>query len=132
MPILYQSAALTVYQYGPQDEYIAVRIFGRLHGIPDAVLEAWSYLRQIPARLHGIVAEWQRNMELDTLKRSSVCLGGGCGEWHGGRYLCSRCQRVAELEYPQGWSYYPGDRCKHGVYVGGCGADYMCGRCENA
>lgn len=21
--------------------------------------------------------------------------------------------------------------CRHGVYVGGCGADYMCGACEN-
>lgn len=21
--------------------------------------------------------------------------------------------------------------CRHGVYVGGCGADYMCGRCED-
>jgi hypothetical protein len=21
--------------------------------------------------------------------------------------------------------------CPHGVYVGGCGIDYMCGRCEN-
>ncbi len=21
--------------------------------------------------------------------------------------------------------------CEHGVYVGGCGADYMCGRCES-
>ena len=25
--------------------------------------------------------------------------------------------------------YYTG-RCKHGVYVGGCGIDYMCGACE--
>ena len=21
--------------------------------------------------------------------------------------------------------------CKHGVYVGGCGVDWMCSRCEN-
>lgn len=21
--------------------------------------------------------------------------------------------------------------CRHGVYVGGCGVDWMCGRCEN-
>ena len=20
--------------------------------------------------------------------------------------------------------------CKHGIYVGGCGIDWMCGRCE--
>lgn len=26
----------------------------------------------------------------------------------------------------------PGDgHCEHGVYVGGCGADYMCGACED-
>src|SRR6476661_9235203 len=24
----------------------------------------------------------------------------------------------------------PRGYCKHGVYVGGCGADYMCGHCE--
>lgn len=24
----------------------------------------------------------------------------------------------------------PHDHCRHGVYVGGCGPDYMCGRCE--
>ena len=23
------------------------------------------------------------------------------------------------------------DYCKHGTYVGGCGIDYMCPRCEN-
>jgi hypothetical protein len=25
----------------------------------------------------------------------------------------------------------PADHCKHGVYVGGCGYDFMCGACEN-
>lgn len=25
----------------------------------------------------------------------------------------------------------PADHCKHGVYVGGCGWDFMCGRCED-
>ena len=24
----------------------------------------------------------------------------------------------------------PHDHCRHGVYVGGCGPDYMCGACE--
>jgi hypothetical protein len=24
----------------------------------------------------------------------------------------------------------PNGYCKHGVYVGGCGIDFMCGRCE--
>ena len=25
----------------------------------------------------------------------------------------------------------PNGYCKHGIYVGGCGIDFMCGRCEN-
>jgi len=25
----------------------------------------------------------------------------------------------------------PRDYCRHGVYVGGSGVDYMCGACEN-
>ena len=25
----------------------------------------------------------------------------------------------------------PRGYCKHGVYVGGCGIDWMCGQCEN-
>lgn len=25
----------------------------------------------------------------------------------------------------------PDGYCKHGVYVGGCGIDWMCGRCED-
>jgi len=27
-------------------------------------------------------------------------------------------------------SYYDGDHCEHGVYVGGCGIDWMCDWCE--
>jgi hypothetical protein len=54
-----------------------------------------------------------------------------CGTFVGGRkVLCERCERVAEREYPQGWRGYPGDVCEHGVYVGGCGVDHICPRCE--
>lgn len=28
-------------------------------------------------------------------------------------------------------SYYDGDHCEHGVYVGGCGIDWMCEWCES-
>jgi hypothetical protein len=28
-------------------------------------------------------------------------------------------------------SYYDGDFCEHGVYVGGCGIDWMCSWCED-
>lgn len=55
-----------------------------------------------------------------------------CGSYFGGdKVLCDRCERIAVQRYPQGWSSYPGDVCRHGMYVGGCGADYMCGYCES-
>ncbi len=44
---------------------------------------------------------------------------------------CRPCEKALEQEYPQGWRHYPGDTCKHGRYVGGCGADLMCGPCED-
>lgn len=43
---------------------------------------------------------------------------------------CEHCRPLYEEAYPQGWSYYPGDVCEHGTYVGGCGEDLMCARCE--
>jgi hypothetical protein len=55
-----------------------------------------------------------------------------CGSyWDSEMVLCDTCQAKYEHKYPQGWRYYPGDVCKHGVYVGGCGADIMCGECES-
>lgn len=54
-----------------------------------------------------------------------------CGEWrYGARVLCDVHLKEAQKEYPQGWNYYPGDVCQHGVYVGGCGPDLMCFNCE--
>ena len=54
-----------------------------------------------------------------------------CGDMYRGEtVLCPKHLAQAEREYPQGWRAYPGDVCRHGVYVGGCGADLMCGRCE--
>lgn len=47
-----------------------------------------------------------------------------------GNAYCENCLEWWNIWYPQGWVSYPGDTCKHGVYVGGCGADYMCGSCE--
>jgi hypothetical protein len=55
-----------------------------------------------------------------------------CGRFLSGYVqLCNECTEKYEEMYPQGWRHYPGDTCEHGVYVGGCGADYMCGRCES-
>lgn len=47
-----------------------------------------------------------------------------------GTELCEECEKDFTERYPQGWSYYPGDRCTHGVYVGGVGVDHMCHNCE--
>jgi len=47
-----------------------------------------------------------------------------------GTYYCDPCLADLRRRYPQGWRYYAGDTCKHGTYVGGCGIDWMCGRCE--
>jgi hypothetical protein len=63
--------------------------------------------------------------------RREGCTLDWCGEWHGGEVeLCDDCRKQWERTYPQGWSYYPGDCCRHGTYVGGCGIDHMCGACE--
>ncbi len=54
-----------------------------------------------------------------------------CGDWYnGGKEYCEEHLAVMEKRYPQGWDYYPGDKCKHGVYVGGSGIDWMCHQCE--
>lgn len=44
--------------------------------------------------------------------------------------LCEDCEVAMEKRYPQGWRHYPGDTCRHGVYLN---PDYdcNCGRCEN-
>lgn len=52
------------------------------------------------------------------------------GEYSNGEELTVKEYKRLIKYYPQGWRYYAGDTCKHGVYVGGCGIDWMCGRCE--
>lgn len=64
-------------------------------------------------------------------RRDGSAIDAQCGSYFGGeRVLCAYHEKQAIKAYPQGWRYYPGDTCPHGVYVGGSGADYMCGRCE--
>lgn len=111
----------------------------------------WLYnpirkFRSIVQSTKARVAEWQRQADIQQLRRSTVCSGIAeefydrwdehivieCGEYdRNGQQFCPRCLSILRLEYPQGWSYYPGDVCRHGKYVGGCGADIMCGRCES-
>lgn len=60
------------------------------------------------------------------------CGKDGCGKQrHGQIQLCEKCLAKYQKQYPQGWRYYPGDVCRHGVYTGGCGVDRMCPRCES-
>lgn len=47
-----------------------------------------------------------------------------------GYVYCDNCTVIVEDTFPQGYDYYPGDTCKHGTYVGGCGIDWMCFECE--
>jgi hypothetical protein len=69
--------------------------------------------------------------EIETYTPGGRQIWHKCGEFYGGRTdLCDDCNELAEALYPQGWTGYPGDICPHGVYTGGCGADYMCGACE--
>ena len=44
--------------------------------------------------------------------------------------LCNPCETLYNVQFPQGWETYPGDKCSHGNYVGGVGFDYMCHICE--
>ena len=56
---------------------------------------------------------------------------GDCGDYFFGETVtCGPCEEYYQAKYPQGWAHYPGDTCRHGVYVGGIGIDWMCGRCE--
>jgi hypothetical protein len=69
-----------------------------------------------------VVYDYNRHRDEDMITQ--------CGEWRSGTVLCDACLAKAEQRYPQGWSYYPGDVCKHGMYTGGTGIDWMCGPCE--
>jgi len=60
-----------------------------------------------------------------------VKLRCGSTDPHGDTVICDDCQKKARLAYPQGWLHVPGDKCKHGTYIGNAnGPDYMCGICE--
>lgn len=81
-------------------------------------------------RCRNTLVDWVQ-WENSEPNRLSVYRVTRCGESYGGQMeLCDPCMADAQEFYPQGWRYYPGDVCKHGRYVGGIGADYMCGACE--
>lgn len=72
-----------------------------------------------------------QKVEVD-YRRDGTPIERDCGSyWDTCMVLCDECQTKYEHKYPQGWVSYPGDVCKHGVYVGGCGEDYMCHECES-
>lgn len=104
-----------------------------------------SFIAGVTSAVKSTVKRWERRTKIAQLRRSTVCSGVAeeywrfddhivieCGDTdHSGHVYCPRCMSILKLEYPQGWHYYPGDVCEHGKYVGGCGADIMCGRCES-
>ena len=62
--------------------------------------------------------------------RCGVDLLTTASEEENGKSICRKCYELLSERYPQGWNYYAGDTCKHGVYTGGCGVDLMCPQCE--
>jgi len=108
---------------------------------------AYDRIHRAVRNLRDTIIEWEQRMALACLTRSTVCAGTvfyrydyngepvylNCGDTgRNGTELCPRCLQIAGLEYPQGWDHYPGDVCPHGRYVGGCGVDWMCPRCEDS
>lgn len=76
-------------------------------------------------------AENRKLMVLGYSSYGKVEHRGNCGDYfYGETVTCGHCEEFHRAKYPQGWSYYPGDTCPHGTYVGGCGIDWMCGACE--
>lgn len=50
-----------------------------------------------------------------------------------GVYLCDTHLAQAQQSYPQGWFHTPGDRCPHGVKVGGVVGHFTtCPECEES
>lgn len=112
---------------------------------PAWLFETYRKFKSHVELIKSRIADWERQSDIRQLQHSTVCTGIAdaywrydthvlikCGEYDRGRQrFCPRCLRILKLEYPQGWSYYPGDVCRHGKYVGGCGSDIMCGRCES-
>lgn len=65
------------------------------------------------------------------VRRDGTPVEQDCGKWWAGeRQYCPTCLERHFEDYPQGWRGYPGDTCRHGTYVGGCGVDHICGPCE--
>jgi len=99
----------------------------------DRRVRAWlvQLARAISSAWHQLVRPievWQEQRAWRQL-RALPC-GGKHSTSVNGDGTCDACHPLYERVYPQGWSYYPGDVCEHGRYVGGCGADYMCPACE--
>lgn len=93
----------------------------------DALRFAYEELNDVNVDEPHEAYYWVLGGEGDEERSRSVM----CREWHGGeQQLCEYHTRAAELRYPQGWRGYPGDTCRHGVYTGGSGIDWMCGPCE--
>lgn len=77
------------------------------------------------------MSEECKNTVVAMVRKDGTPVEKPCGIWFAGeKLLCETCFKQALEDYPQGWRGYPGDICRHGTYVGGCGVDYTCPRCE--
>lgn len=78
------------------------------------------------------MARCNEQVTLGVRRLGSTPVYGRCGDTghYGSKVHCSACETQLQVRYPQGWRFYPGDVCEHGAYVGGCGADHICGYCE--
>jgi len=60
-----------------------------------------------------------------------VTLPCGSTAIDGNPIYCKDCIEKFEKQYPQVWRHVPGDKCKHGTYIGdNNGPDCICGQCE--
>lgn len=99
----------------------------------DALRENYEELNDADVREPHVVFTDQRYMYTDDdgVDHYSEARDIMCGDrFWGSLQYCSYHERAYELWYPQGWNYYPGDVCPHGMYTGGSGIDWMCGPCE--
>ena len=87
----------------------------------------------MPSQGCGIEIEWFQVMPHPSY--AEVTMETTCGTTQTDGYgrtenrYCAECLRHYRKLCPQGWQTYPGDRCRHGTYVGGMGPDWECGYC---
>ena len=87
----------------------------------------------MPSQGCGIEIEWFQVMPHPSY--AEVTMETPCGTSQTNGYgrpetrFCPPCLKYWQQLRPQGWQSYPGDKCRHGTYVGGIAEDWECGYC---